>query len=212
MQDAITSIHVFFGALAFAGALGAIATRIIHKDQRLHRIAGRTFTVAMLGTFFSALAIVSFSFNLFLTLVAVFSVYLALSGYLIARNRQPQATAAQKLLSGAASLIAVGMLAAGARQLIGGDSLGSVLIAFGLIMGSLSAQDIRHYLAEDRRADLRIAAHLSRMLGGTIAILTASTVVNLELNPPWLAWLLPTIVLAPVIIGWNVKLRRGLSA
>ena len=33
-------------------------------------------------------------------------------------------------------------------------------------------------------------------------------VVNVSLNPVWVPWLLPTIVITPLIVWWNVRTAR----
>ena len=51
----------------------------------------------------------------------------------------------------------------------------------------------------------RIAKHLTNMLGGTIAVITAVLVVNPPFDPEWVWWVLPTALVTPVIIWWNKK-------
>jgi hypothetical protein len=46
------------------------------------------------------------------------------------------------------------------------------------------------------------------MLGGTIAAVTAFTVVNVRLEPAVLVWLTPMVALTPLIVYWNVRVRR----
>ena len=49
------------------------------------------------------------------------------------------------------------------------------------------------------------AEHLIYMLGGTIAVITAVLVVNVDLEPVWVWWVLPTALIIPVIFLWNNK-------
>ena len=51
----------------------------------------------------------------------------------------------------------------------------------------------------------RIAKHLTNMMGGTIAVVTAVLVVNPPANPEWVWWILPTVLITPVITWWNKK-------
>jgi hypothetical protein len=48
-----------------------------------------------------------------------------------------------------------------------------------------------------------------RMMGATIAVLTASLVVNVRLEPGWLVWIAPTLVLTPFIAVWARRIRSG---
>ena len=51
----------------------------------------------------------------------------------------------------------------------------------------------------------RIAKHLTNMMAGTIAVITAVLVVNVNIEPIWIWWLLPTAVITPIIFYWNKK-------
>ena len=51
----------------------------------------------------------------------------------------------------------------------------------------------------------RIAKHLTNMMGGTIAVVTAVLVVNPPTDPEWVWWILPTVLITPVITWWNKK-------
>ena len=51
---------------------------------------------------------------------------------------------------------------------------------------------------------------LTNMSSRTIATITAVLVVNVDTNPVWLAWILPTLIITPVIVWWNFRVvRRG---
>ena len=41
------------------------------------------------------------------------------------------------------------------------------------------------------------------------AIVLAVLVVNVDTNPLWLAWILPTLIITPVIVWWNFRVARG---
>ena len=49
------------------------------------------------------------------------------------------------------------------------------------------------------------------MMGGTIAVITAVLVVNVNIEPVWIWWVLPTALITPVISWWNVKVLRERS-
>jgi hypothetical protein len=54
----------------------------------------------------------------------------------------------------------------------------------------------------------RLSRHLTNMMGGTIAVITAVLVVNVDLEPTWVWWVLPTALITPVIFWWNVKVLK----
>ena len=49
---------------------------------------------------------------------------------------------------------------------------------------------------------------MSNMLAGTIALVTAILVVNVDMEPQWLPWVLPTLLITPFIIYWNWKVMK----
>ena len=49
----------------------------------------------------------------------------------------------------------------------------------------------------------RISRHLTNMMGDTIAVITAVLVVNADIEPVWIWWVLPTVVITPFIFYWN---------
>jgi hypothetical protein len=100
------------------------------------------------------------------------------------------------------------MCVRGVVALRAGDSMGIVLLAFGGIGGSYAIGDLYFLRRHRYRGTFRIADHLSRMLAGTIAAVTAFTVVNVRLEPAVLVWLTPAVALTPLIVYWNVRVRR----
>ena len=81
----LLSIHIAAGFTALLAALVAVVTT---KGARAHVYAGRAFVVGMALVFGTALPMTVIKPNLFLLLVAIFSFYLALTGWLRARNRR----------------------------------------------------------------------------------------------------------------------------
>jgi len=47
------------------------------------------------------------------------------------------------------------------------------------------------------------------MLAGTIATVTATLVVNVSTERVWIAWITPTLLIAPVITYWNRRTLKG---
>ena len=58
---------------------------------------------------------------------------------------------------------------------------------------------------ETAKGKERIAKHLTNMMGGTIAVVTAVLVVNPPTDPEWVWWILPTFLITPLIFRWNKK-------
>jgi hypothetical protein len=201
----LLSLHVAAGFTALSSAVVAVATP---KGARWHVYSGRAFVIGMAVVFLTALPMTLIKPNIFLFLIAIFSLYLAVSGWLRARNRSGIPTAVEWIAAVAMVSAAVAMGGRGVVMLAAGNSMGTVLLVFGGIGGLLAVRDLMSLRAHRYKGNVRIAAHVGRMLGGTIAAVTAFTVVNVRIEPMFVVWLAPTVVLTPVIVYWNRRVRR----
>jgi hypothetical protein len=208
LRQALLAIHIAAGFTAVIASCAAALSKVLRMTHRAHLIAGRTFAVAMLGIFLTSLPLSILGGSLLLLLVAILSGYLAFAGWREAvRSRAggrglDRAAAILMLLAG---LVMCGW---GAMALLKGNAGGIVLVAFGSIGLSLAASDLRR-IGRPSDRPTRVANHMIRMMGATIAVLTASLVVNVRLEPGWLVWIAPTLVLTPFIAVWARRIRSG---
>jgi hypothetical protein len=148
-------------------------------------------------------------------MVGVFSGYLALSGWRYARNRSGVPAAMDWFVVGLMLVVGIGMIVFGSILLARGQGLGIALIVFGGIAAWLSSTDLRIFRAGGVKGRERIAQHLTMMLGGTIAALSAFSVNSLtRFMPPGLefvAWLWPTFLITPMIVYWTRRVKAGLA-
>ena len=199
-------VHIAAGAVALAVAAIALST----GKGRVHHIrAGRVYAAAMALVCVTALPLAILVANVVLLLVAVFSFYLVFAGWRFARNVRGQPRPVDWTAAVIMALTGLGMWGYGAVLFLRGDSQWVTMAVFGFIAAALSATDLRHHRASPPLAPRRIARHLTNMLAGTIATVTAVVVVNVETNPAWLAWILPTLVITPLIAWWNRRVLRG---
>ncbi len=205
LAEALLGIHIIGGSIALLSAAVAVATK---KGGKQHRRFGKWYTAGMLGVFLTAVPLAFLKNNVFLFLIALFSFYLVFSGFRFARNKsgvphvQDWIAVTTMLLSG------VGMTALSFMFHRQGDAQWVTLIVFGLIAGGLGISDFMILRNRHATGQHRIARHLTNMLAGTIATVTAVLVVNVSTNPAWIAWLTPTVIITPVIVYWN---KRTLS-
>ena len=66
--------------------------------------------------------------------------------------------------------------------------------------------DFKSYRSKSAIGKKRIARHLTNMLAGTIAVITAVLVTNINIEPVFILWILPTIIITPIIFWWNRKI------
>ena len=85
----------------------------------------------------------------------------------------------------------------------------AILLAFSSIGLTMALSDWRDWARGPVTGKARIARHLGRMLGGTIATITAAGAVNLSFLPDLVVWLGPAAIITPVIFWWTVHVTRG---
>lgn len=210
MTNAILIVHIFAGflALAMAGtALGAA------KGGRWHRRAGNLYVLSMLTVTLTTFALVAIRPNLFLLVIGIFSFYLVFTGWRAAMLRDGRPRWPDHLAGLAMATTGLLMLSLGLGGLLGtGGPQPVILLAFGTIGLTLALSDWRDWRSGSGTGKARIARHLSRMLAGSIATITAAVVVNLGFLPALVTWLGPTVLITPVIFWWNARIMRGAAA
>lgn len=200
--DVMLWVHIVAGTIALVGGVVAMVTR---KGSRLHRRSGIVYVLCMIVVGVSALIMSTIRPNPFLFAVAIFSAAMALSGWLPARGDNMQYG---RVIGGASIAAAVLLLGVGIWWVIAGDMFGIAAIVFGLISTRFGWQDIRR--TTERNRQQRIIAHVSAMGGAFIATVSAISAVNLDMLPPLVRWLWPTIIGTPLIfLGIRSYLQRS---
>jgi hypothetical protein len=162
----------------------------------------------MTVVFLTAVPLALLGANIFLLLIAFFSFYLVFAGWRFARNRRGQAQPVDWAATAIMVVTGVGM-GVYAGVLVGaGDSQWVTMTLFAFIAIALGLADGLYHRLRRATGGRRIARHLTNMLAGTIATVTAVLVVNVDTNPPWVAWILPTVVITPLIVWWNIRVAR----
>ena len=159
----------------------------------------------MVGVVLTAIPMSMLTGHIFLFLIAVFSFYLAFAGRRFANNRSGIAESIDWIAVSLMLFSGVGMWVLAAWFFAQDNLLYIALIVFGLLALSLGHADLKAYKSRTVKGKERIARHLTNMLGGTIAVVTAVLVVNVQMEPVWVPWVLPTAVMTPVIVWWNGK-------
>ncbi|MFU8865426.1 MAG: hypothetical protein ACNA7O_16055 [Rhodobacterales bacterium] len=200
-------LHILAGVAALITAGLAVGSA---KGGYLHRRAGNIYTIAMLFTGLSALVLAVVDPNPFLFAVGIFSLYLVFTGWRAAMIRDGRPRQLDHAAGAVMALAGLGMLGWGAQGMLTRSGAQPViLLAFGSIGLTMALADWRDWARGPVAGKARIARHLGRMLGGTIATITAAGVVNLGFLPDLLVWLGPTVLITPVIFWWTARVTRG---
>ncbi|NBG65555.1 DUF2306 domain-containing protein [Acidiluteibacter ferrifornacis] len=196
-------IHIISG---FTALTSGLIVFILKKGNKQHKKIGRVFFYAMLMVIVSALLISVLKQNLFLFMIAIFSLYMNYSGYRSIQNKTLKPNSLDWIVLGIGALNMIGMI----------YSLNIVLMIFGGISISLVIGDIRIFIKTTRGLPIPRMAwlrrHIGMMMGTYIATVTAFIVTAgprtewySSIQPQWLPWILPSLVLTPMIMYYTKK-------
>jgi hypothetical protein len=204
-MEYLLPIHILAGTIALLAAAFAICSE---KGKKIHITAGRTYYWGMAGIFLTALPMSIITSNVFLVLIAFFSFYLAFAGRRFAQNRKGIASIIDWIAVGLVISAGLGMWVLALFYYFENNFQYITLTIFGFIAVALGYTDYKTYKQQEATGKKRISRHLTNMLAGTIAVVTAVLVVNIDMEPQWLPWILPTVILVPLIIWWNWKIMK----
>ena len=205
MMQILLPIHILAGTIALLCAAMAVSSE---KGKKLHVLSGRTYFWCMVAIFLTAIPMSIITSNIFLFLIAIFSFYLAFAGMRFARNRKGVATTLDWIIVSLMILSGVGMWILAAIYFSINNSQYIPLLVFGFLAIALGYADFKSHKNKTAIGKERLSRHLTNMMGGTIAVITAVLVVNVDLEPAWVWWVLPTALITPVIFWWNVKVLK----
>lgn len=211
----LLAVHITAGLAAFLLAPVALATA---KGGKQHKRWGMVYLWAMGIVAATAVPMATYRPVLFLALVAVFSFYLAFSGYRavglknLARGGEAKAIdwiAATTTFADGCLLLFLGALHPRSIQVIG-----IVAMVFGLIAVQASLSQMIMFLRKPKDKMFWLSSHMQGFLASYIAAWSAFSVVTLTqyVGNHWYVWLWPTMVGVPGIAVAVRYYERRLAA
>ncbi len=186
--------------------IAGLVVVLLPKGTRLHRRWGQVFFWSLLLSALIALPICYLHPSFFLALISIFTLYMLLTGVRALRlGPAQQPKPADWLLTGSIAVFGLVFSGLGAYQLFRGNMFGTVLVVFGIIGLLFARQDLHRFKGRAKVKNVFLTTHLQRLTGGYIASVTAFLVVNNRVLPGFVAWLLPTALLTPLIVKWSKK-------
>jgi uncharacterized membrane protein len=205
----LLAFHIIGGTVGLACGFINVVRK---KGDKTHKLVGKGFLYSMLTAGFTSFALAILHPNLFLFMVGVLTIYSVGTGqrYLslknLANGQKPLlvdwALTIMMLITG------IVFVAIGINNVVKGNSFGFVFIAFGGLGLRNVKNDFNYYRGIIDVKNYWLIQHIGRMSGGFIASVTAVLVVNSKyftFIPDALLWLLPTILIVPLIISWSRK-------
>ena len=211
-------IHIAAGTLALGLAPLAMLTV---KGGRAHRRWGKIYFWSMAVVAATAVVMALWRPQIFLALLAIFSFYMAFTGYrTLSRKRPAQGeratasdwTAALVMFAVSAAMAVLGLIQPGPAW----QRLGMVPVVFGILGMILAGIDIKRFARPPTDRNAWWFAHMGGMLGSYIAAVSAFSVVNFTFLPTSARWLWPTVIGTPLIAAWityyRIRFRRAPAA
>ncbi|MDX1651645.1 MAG: hypothetical protein R3277_04080 [Brumimicrobium sp.] len=205
-------IHVAAGAI---GLISGVLNMLGKKGDARHKKVGMVFYISMMSAGLSSFVLSIIHPSLFLFMVGIFTAYLVGTGrrYLKLEISEtgslPNIKPIDWIYTTSMLLAAVLLIVLGVRSLLTNNLFGIVFLVFGTIGLLLVKDDWKNYRGKSTVLNFGLSEHLQRMSGGFIAALTAFLVVNGRYFPDFIPvivyWLLPTVVITPVISRWARK-------
>lgn len=206
--------HIFKVFLYFhiaGGTLGLLAgtyITIAKKGDKLHKLVGKIFSVSMLGAGISSLILATIHHINFLFAVGVFTIYLVGTGWrFLYFKHNPKPILIDWLLFVFMILGCIGFIYMGLISIVDKEYFGVIILIFAWRGASFLINDYKIYKGQYIAKNYWLLLHFQRMMGAYIASLTAFAVVNWPYKLSFIAWLLPSIILVPLIVKWTNKYK-----
>ncbi len=201
-------IHIVSGSI---GLITGTINLIRKKGDKPHKNIGLFFLYGMLINGISGILMTLIHFNPFLFIVGIFSIYMVATGkrYLALKGllKGDKAKSIDWILSSTMLLFGIGFVVYGILLLYFSKNFGIVLLVFGFISISMVFQDFKNYQGKSSIKNFWLLVHIQRMMGSYIAATSAFIVVNNTILPGIVAWLLPTVIVTPLIFKWSRKYK-----
>ena len=201
-------LHITGGSI---GLITGVINMVRRKGDVLHKRVGRFFLYAMITASSSAVVMSLLHPNPFLMIVGLFTIYMVGTGYRYIHLRLMEVDNGPKnldwILTYGMGVAGILFVILGIIEFLKGNIFGIVYLVFAGIGFLFIKMDFDNYKEKSRHKNYWLLAHLQRMIGGYIAALTAFLVVNADhfpkVIPGMVYWLLPTVILTPLIIYWS---------
>ncbi len=191
------TFHVLCGTMSLLTGIIAMSSK---KGGRVHKKSGLIYFYVMLLTGFTALPIAYYKDNVFLLLIAIFSLYLVSTGYRMTRRKKGNHHWIDIAISLTMAIASIYMI----------STKNIIVVVFGSIGLLNSYVDIKgmFFPAKEKSKLGWLYGHLGKMSGSYISAVTAFLLNNITTDFPLLIWFGPTVIGAVFITYWIIFYKR----
>lgn len=209
--EIIRWLHIVAGSLALLAGPVAMFNQ---NGGQTHRISGKIYFWSMVFIFASSIIMSLAKNNLFLFMIGIFSFYLVITAYRALHLKNLHKGQKAELFDWAvlwlSALAGTGLAVFGLYVVFMlKNSFGLVALVFGAVMLQGVKTDYRRFTVPPKEKNHWLLKHITGMMGGYIATFTAFLVNNWQSDPPFISWLLPTLVISPFITLTLKKFKKG---
>lgn len=201
-------VHAFLGGIGLITGIGNMAVK---KGSKLHKRLGKVFAIAMISSCLIILPVACLPNHksLFLFLISLFTIYLVLIGTraLTFKSRKKlKAESSDLAISITMTVFSIFMICYGIYGFFNPVPDNLLYIIFGGLGLFLTTKNFIFYRNFKTVKTYWLTTHLTHMIAGLIASITAFIVAGLKL---WTvaAWVLPSVVGTIYIIYWRLKVK-----
>ena len=194
-------IHIISG---FTGLVSGTVAISKTNSLKTHKIAGKVFFYAMLFIFITSTLMCLMKTNHFLLLIGFFSFYLTCTGLRILQlksgtKNKLEPTFVDYVISITGISVGILILIFAYFLFQSNNNFGIVSLFFGSISIFLGVSDGRKFTKTFTNKFHWINTHAMRMAGAYVATVTAFIVVNIQINQGWILWILPSLIIIPIV-------------
>ncbi|MFT4741911.1 MAG: hypothetical protein ACI9L9_002708 [Marivirga sp.] len=209
MEKILLITHASAG---FITLLTGIVAMVTPKKLKIHRPLGKVFYYTMWYVVISAFILAYMKSNVFLFLVGTLTFYTNVSGYraLLHYKSKVVKISWTDWLSWiiTLSLLLIVQYMIISKYGIRFDGAFIVINVFTVILLFNLIQDLKMLRKVSTKKDY-LRAHIGKMGGTFIAAITAALVQNVQTDPIWIVWLMPTALVTPILIYFAASVRKG---
>lgn len=213
LADTVLLAHIIIGVVAVGVGVGALITR---KGSPRHRRFGRMYVYSISLVAGSGIILSLVQWSPFLLLIAVFSFYLAFSGYrVLSRKRDGEPTAvdwAAATLTLTMGFAMAGLVLVGYQGwLVTSTTLPEFMpVILGISIVYLPLTDLWTFRAPTTNSQQWFYSHLIRMATSYFVTIATVSITNFDFLPLAVRPLWPAVVGAPLVIIWLRRYRQQL--